>query len=165
MPEFTETNASVVPGVRSQSEQGRVSRLERHELRLTSEIGEDLLSRFSVATTSSWAPVPRATSNLKPRAGNSGLVTVLFVDVVGSTEIAARLGDRQWRDLLSRFYEVARKAFVARNGREIENPGDGFLVVFDEATPPWRQHLRFVRPCASSRLKCGRAFTPASASG
>jgi class 3 adenylate cyclase len=51
---------------------------------------------------------------------------------LGSTEIAARLGDRQWRDLLSRFYAIARKSFAARNGREIENPGDSLLAVFEQ---------------------------------
>jgi class 3 adenylate cyclase len=86
-------------------------------------------------TISSWPPVPRAPGNLQPPAGIPGLVTVLFVDVVGSTEIAARLGDRQLRDLLSQFYAIARKSFAARNGREVENPGDGFLAVFEQVAP------------------------------
>jgi eukaryotic-like serine/threonine-protein kinase len=59
------------------------------------------------------------------------LVTVLFIDIVGSTEHASRLGDRKWRDKLGQFYAIVRKALAAFRGREITNPGDGFLAVFE----------------------------------
>jgi class 3 adenylate cyclase len=67
------------------------------------------------------------------RAGDAirTLVTVLFIDIVGSTEHASRLGDRKWSDQLGRFYAIVRKTLAAFRGREITNPGDAFLAVFD----------------------------------
>ena len=67
------------------------------------------------------------------RAGDAmrTLVTVLFIDIVGSTEHASRIGDRKWRDKLGQFYAIVRRSLAAFRGREITNPGDGFLAVFD----------------------------------
>ena len=59
------------------------------------------------------------------------LVTVMFVDIVGSTEHATRLGDRQWRDVLNRYYAIARRQLVRFQGREIATAGDGLFATFD----------------------------------
>jgi class 3 adenylate cyclase len=59
------------------------------------------------------------------------LATVLFTDIVGSTERAARLGDRAWRDLLEAHRSIVRRELSRFNGREIETTGDGFLATFD----------------------------------
>ena len=59
------------------------------------------------------------------------LATVLFTDVVGSTETATRLGDRAWRALLDRHHEVVRRELARWRGREIDTAGDGFLATFD----------------------------------
>ena len=59
------------------------------------------------------------------------LATVLFADVVGSTERAAQLGDRAWRDLLEGYYGVARREVATFRGREIDTAGDGFFAAFD----------------------------------
>jgi class 3 adenylate cyclase/DNA-binding SARP family transcriptional activator len=59
------------------------------------------------------------------------LATVLFVDIVGSTEHVARLGDRAWRDLLARFRALVRKELAGYRGREIDTAGDSFLATFD----------------------------------
>ena len=59
------------------------------------------------------------------------LATVMFVDIVGSTEHATRLGDRQWRDVLDRYYAIARRQFVRFRGREIGTAGDGLFATFD----------------------------------
>lgn len=59
------------------------------------------------------------------------LATVLFVDIVGSTERAAALGDRQWRELLEAFYTTVRRELGRFRGREIDTAGDGFLAAFD----------------------------------
>ncbi len=59
------------------------------------------------------------------------LATVLFVDIVQSTERAAALGDRGWRDLLQSFQEAVRRQLAAFRGREIDTAGDGFLAAFD----------------------------------
>ena len=59
------------------------------------------------------------------------LATVLFTDIVGSTERAAELGDRRWRDLLERHDAVVRAQLDRFRGREVKTTGDGFLATFD----------------------------------
>jgi len=59
------------------------------------------------------------------------LATVLFTDIVGSTERAAALGDRPWRELLEAFYAKVREVLKQYRGREINTSGDGFLATFD----------------------------------
>ena len=59
------------------------------------------------------------------------LATVLFADIVGSTERAAALGDRAWRELLEAFYAKVREVLAQYRGREINTAGDGFLAAFD----------------------------------
>jgi class 3 adenylate cyclase/alpha-beta hydrolase superfamily lysophospholipase len=59
------------------------------------------------------------------------LATVLFIDMVGSTERAATLGDRLWRDQLESYYSAVRQELSRFRGREIKTAGDGFLVTFD----------------------------------
>jgi class 3 adenylate cyclase len=59
------------------------------------------------------------------------LATVLFTDIVGSTETAARLGDRRWRDLLERHDATVRHELAVHRGREVKTTGDGFLATFD----------------------------------
>ena len=59
------------------------------------------------------------------------LATVLFTDIVGSTDRAAALGDRRWRDLADAHDGIVRKALARHRGREIKTMGDGFLASFD----------------------------------
>jgi class 3 adenylate cyclase len=59
------------------------------------------------------------------------LSTVLFTDIVGSTERAAAVGDRAWRDLLDRHNALVREELDRWRGREIKTVGDGFLATFD----------------------------------
>jgi pimeloyl-ACP methyl ester carboxylesterase len=59
------------------------------------------------------------------------LATVLFTDIVGSTENAAKLGDRSWRDLLERHHASVRRELLRWRGREVDTAGDGFLATFD----------------------------------
>jgi class 3 adenylate cyclase len=59
------------------------------------------------------------------------LATVLFTDIVGSTERAAELGDRAWRELLERHHAAVREELERWRGREVDTAGDGFLAVFD----------------------------------
>ena len=59
------------------------------------------------------------------------LATVLFTDIVGATERAAKLGDRQWRDLLESHHTLVRRELTRFRGREIDTAGDGFLAAFD----------------------------------
>ncbi len=59
------------------------------------------------------------------------LATVLFTDIVGSTERAAALGDQGWRGLLERHHAAVRRELERYRGREIKTTGDGFLASFD----------------------------------
>jgi class 3 adenylate cyclase len=59
------------------------------------------------------------------------LATVLFTDIVASTERAAAIGDRAWRDLLESYYAVVRRELVRFRGREIDTAGDGVFATFD----------------------------------
>jgi pimeloyl-ACP methyl ester carboxylesterase len=59
------------------------------------------------------------------------LATILFTDIVDSTQRAAELGDRGWRDLLEQHHRVVRGELERYRGREIDNAGDGFCASFD----------------------------------
>jgi class 3 adenylate cyclase/pimeloyl-ACP methyl ester carboxylesterase len=59
------------------------------------------------------------------------LTTVLFTDIVASTERASELGDRRWRELLEEHYRTVRELLAHFRGREVTTTGDGFLACFD----------------------------------
>lgn len=59
------------------------------------------------------------------------LATVLFTDIVGSTRIAAAMGDSAWRELLDRHNDVVRAQVEAYRGRVVGTQGDGVLAIFD----------------------------------
>jgi class 3 adenylate cyclase len=59
------------------------------------------------------------------------LATVLFTDIVGSTEQASRLGDRRWRELLNVHDELARRLVEEFGGQLVKTTGDGILATFD----------------------------------
>jgi class 3 adenylate cyclase len=59
------------------------------------------------------------------------LATILFADIVASTERAAQLGDSRWHSVLDGFYRVARRQLERFRGREIDSAGDGFFAAFD----------------------------------
>lgn len=59
------------------------------------------------------------------------LTTVAFTDIVGSTERAAELGDRRWRELLDAHDSTVRQQLQRFRGTEVKATGDGFLVSFD----------------------------------
>jgi pimeloyl-ACP methyl ester carboxylesterase len=61
------------------------------------------------------------------------LATVLFTDIVGSTAMAAELGDRAWRELLGRHHALIRRLLVRYRGTELDTAGDGFLRVVRRA--------------------------------
>jgi class 3 adenylate cyclase len=59
------------------------------------------------------------------------LATVLFTDIVGSTERAASLGDKAWRDVLEQHHATVRRELTHFRGQEISTSGDGFFATFD----------------------------------
>jgi class 3 adenylate cyclase len=58
------------------------------------------------------------------------LATVLFTDIVGSTERVAQSGDSSWRQLLGQHHALVRRELAKYRGREIDTAGDGFLAAF-----------------------------------
>jgi class 3 adenylate cyclase len=82
-------------------------------------------------------------------AGDRVLATVLFTDIVGSTERAARLGDHDWRGLLDRHDEVLRVALERHGGAEVRTTGDGMLSTFDSPAGAVR--------CALDMIEAARA--------
>lgn len=67
----------------------------------------------------------------EPAEPDRVLATLLFTDIVGSTEVAAELGDARWREVLHRHHAFVRQQLVRFRGREIDTAGDGFFASFD----------------------------------
>ena len=59
------------------------------------------------------------------------LATILFTDIVGSTELAVRLGDAGWKALLQRHHTIVRRELARFHGQELDTVGDGFFATFD----------------------------------
>jgi class 3 adenylate cyclase len=66
-----------------------------------------------------------------PRDIDRVLATVLFTDIVGSTEHMARVGDKAWKEQLDRHHAAVRRELASFRGREINVAGDGFFATFD----------------------------------
>jgi|SRR5215211_4365602 len=71
------------------------------------------------------------TGKVPDREPDRVLATVLFTDIVGSTERAAELGDRRWRELLKGHDSAARREVTRHRGLTIKTMGDGLLATFD----------------------------------
>ena len=71
------------------------------------------------------------TGSREPVEPEQVLATVLFTDLVGSTERAQALGDRRWGDLLERHHDAVRAELTRYRGHEIDTAGDGFFASFD----------------------------------
>jgi class 3 adenylate cyclase len=84
----------------------------------TPELALDVVEEFLTGVR----PIPRPKRVLS---------TVLFTDIVGSTERATRLGDRRWRELLNVHDELARRLIEEFGGQLIKTTGDGILATFD----------------------------------
>ena len=59
------------------------------------------------------------------------LATILFTDIVRSSEKASELGDRGWRELLEQHHALVRRELTRARGREVDTAGDGFFAAFD----------------------------------
>lgn len=60
------------------------------------------------------------------------LATILFTDIVGSTDLAGELGDRDWQRVLAAHHTTVRQVLRRFDGREIDTAGDGFFCSFDQ---------------------------------
>jgi streptogramin lyase len=72
------------------------------------------------------------------------LAAILFTDIVDSTEIAKRLGDVRWKELIKRHHAIVRRELKRFGGRELDTAGDGFFA-------------RFAEPAAAIRCACSAA--------
>ena len=66
-----------------------------------------------------------------PKEDDRQLITILFTDIVSSTQKAAELGDQAWKELLEQHHALVRNEFIRFQGREIDAAGDGFFATFD----------------------------------
>jgi class 3 adenylate cyclase len=105
--------ASQIPGSRS----APVSGTDYFGLFLSSDIADEI-ERFVRGEQEAEVP-------------ESVLATLLFTDIVASTERAAELGDRAWRDLLGRHHALVRRELSRFRGEEQDTAGDGFFATFD----------------------------------
>ena len=84
------------------------------------------------AHAATMAATERFVSRLSGRTATERvLATILFTDIVGSTDLAARLGDTAWRELLERHNAIVRRELARFHGRELDTAGDGFFAAFD----------------------------------
>ena len=91
-----------------------------------------IMSRSSAMPTRYWDELETFLTGVQPPlASERTLATVLFTDIVESTEMAAEIGDRRWRDLLEAHHALVRKHLGRFDGHEVDTAGDGFLAVFD----------------------------------
>lgn len=81
------------------------------------------------------------------------LATVMFTDIVGSTQLAAKLGDHKWISLLEQHDALAKKAVEEHRGRWIKSTGDGALAVFDGPARATRCAQRIVKEAPSLGLE------------
>ena len=87
----------------------------------------------------------------------------MFTDIVASTERAAELGDRRWRELLATHEAVVRRELERHRGREVKTMGDGFLATFDGPRGRSAAPARSPTAYARSGSRFAPACTPASA--
>ena len=95
----------------------RISGDEMFEIQLSPEVPEEI-ERF-------------VAGERLPVVPDTVLATILFTDIVGSTERAAELGNQAWRELLERHHALVRRELTRNRGEEKDTAGDGFFATFD----------------------------------
>jgi class 3 adenylate cyclase len=91
------------------------------------------------------------------------LATVLFTDIVGSSQRAAELGDRAWRELLAAHHQLVRRQLLRFRGQEIDTAGDGFLASFDGPARAIRCAQAVSKGSPRWDSRCERDFTRVNA--
>ena len=79
------------------------------------------------------------------------LATILFTDIVGSTDLAVSLGDREWQRLVAAHHAAVRRELRRFRGREVDTAGDGFFAVFDQPA----QAIRAAEAIVAAIVKLG----------
>jgi len=122
-------SVDVATGIASRIPQARLAILEGtalmpylEEMELVAVAIDEFLDEGEETAAGTAAPVP------------SGLVTVLFTDIEGSTALTQRLGDTKAREVLREHERIVREALRAHGGSEVKTMGDGFMASFGSAT-------------------------------
>jgi class 3 adenylate cyclase len=90
--------------------------------------------------------------DVQPGESARVLATILFTDIVGSTEQARKAGDAAWKRTAAMHDDVVRTVLVRFGGREVETAGDSFLIVFDGAERAIRCGLALVEALAAVQV-------------
>lgn len=134
--------SEVLPAVRVPTlvlyRRGRVNE-EENALKVADRIPGGRAMRLSGADYLALFLSPEAVDEIErfvageqaPAIPESVLTTVMFTDLVGSTEHAAEIGDRAWRDLLTSHHALVRRELARFRGDERDTAGDGFFATFD----------------------------------
>ncbi len=93
------------------------------------------------------------------------LATILFTDLVGSTDRVRELGDRAWAELLEQHHALVRRQLERFLGEEIDTAGDGFLALLTAQGARSNAPSRSALSCPSSASRFGLACTPVRSSG
>lgn len=109
-------------------------------------VGEEPCVQFEWAGIRAWAGFP---TGIRSRV----LATLVFTDLVDSTETAGSLGDSRWRELLSTHYEQARAQLERFAGREVKTTGDGLLATFDGTARALHCAVAIRRAAAAASLR------------
>ncbi len=126
---------------------------------ITSAIGmKPLGGRVNSLIAKAQAPKSNlAAATARPPAGaNTGehsqrvIATILFIDIVSSTEHVTELKDRRWVELRARFFESVRKELASFGGREINTAGDGMFAIFDR--PDTAIHCAFAMSDGAQKI-------------
>jgi class 3 adenylate cyclase/ketosteroid isomerase-like protein len=94
---------------------------------------ETLGRSLTVSLDELEAAVRRTLPDLSASRAVDGTVTIVFTDVVDSTVLLARLGDRTWMDIVRRHHSVIREAAAGHGGTVVETQGDGSMLAFASA--------------------------------
>jgi adenylate cyclase len=114
----------------------------------------DILGRALTTTIEELEDaVRRSRPDLSETLDSDGTVTIVFTDVVDSTVLVSRLGDRVWRDLLRRHNVVIERAVAGHGGRVVQTEGDGAMLAFSSAR-------RAVTCAIEIQREIALAFTP-----
>jgi class 3 adenylate cyclase len=102
---------------------------------LTGQRSELLTISLALAVALGFAPLRRRVQPLVDQLlPGRGLLTLLFTDIVGSTERVVALGDERWRTVLEAYRAAVRRDLARFGGREIDTAGDGFFATFERPT-------------------------------
>ena len=118
-----------------------------------------------IAWLDGWEPLSAAirefvTGNEPGEAYESVLATVLFTDIVGSTEMVTRLGDRRWTELIAGYEALSARELERFGGTLVDRAGDGLFATFEGAA----RAIRCASRCETARARSGSRREVASTS-